>query len=50
MAMDQTASRGRQVSAPTQIPASGWKDVLARVYNNITEHRILAIEIGRAHV
>lgn len=46
MAMDQAASRGRQASAPTQIPASGWQDVLARVYNNITEHRILAIAAG----
>jgi membrane protein len=43
MAMDQAASRGRQAAAPAQIPASGWKDVLARVYDNITEHRILAI-------
>lgn len=46
MAMDQAASRGRQAAAPAEIPASGWKNVLARVYDNITEHRILAIAAG----
>ncbi|MGJ0506803.1 MAG: YihY/virulence factor BrkB family protein [Methylocystis sp.] len=51
MAMDQAASRqggerGRQASTPAQLPATGWKDVLLRVYENIAEHRILAIAAG----
>ncbi|WP_363349340.1 YihY/virulence factor BrkB family protein [Methylocystis echinoides] len=53
MAMDQASSsgrgaagRGRDASTPAEIPASGWMDVLGRVYNNIAEHRVLAIAAG----
>lgn len=38
--------RGRLASAPSDIPASGWKDILWRVYENLTEHRILAVAAG----
>ncbi|MGH6738971.1 MAG: YihY/virulence factor BrkB family protein, partial [Bradyrhizobium sp.] len=34
--------RGRSAEAPSQIPVRGWKDILLRVYNGITEDRILA--------
>ncbi len=39
-------NRGRSASAPSQIPWRGWKDILLRVYNNISEHRILANAAG----
>ena len=36
-------SRGRRASTPSEIPARGWKDILWRVYENINEHRIMAV-------
>lgn len=42
----QTDARGRRATTPAQIPAPGWKDVLSRVYDDIAEHRILAIAAG----
>lgn len=38
--------RGRAATAPSEIPARGWKDVLTRVYDDINQHRILAIAAG----
>lgn len=38
--------RGRAAAAPSEIPSRGWKDVLARVYDDINQHRILAIAAG----
>ena len=38
--------RGRSAEGPSQIPAVGWKDVLLRVYNGISEDRILANAAG----
>jgi membrane protein len=38
--------RGRTAAAPSEIPARGWKDVMWRVYNDISEHRIVAIAGG----
>jgi hypothetical protein len=38
--------RGRSASTPSEIPAKGWKDILWRVYSNLSEHRILAIAAG----
>src|SRR5262245_32869143 len=40
------AERGRRASAPTEIPAKGWKDVALRIYNGISEDRILALAAG----
>jgi membrane protein len=40
------AGRGRKASTPAEIPAKGWKDVLLRIYNGITEDRILALAAG----
>ena len=39
-------SRGRQASKPSDIPARGWKDILWRVYENINDHRIMAVAAG----
>ena len=38
--------RGRSATGPTEIPAKGWKDIALRIYNGITEDRILAIAAG----
>src|SRR5437660_11280475 len=41
-----TGKRGRGASTPSEIPARGWKDVLLRVYENLDEHRVIAIAAG----
>ena len=41
--------RGRQATTPSDIPASGWKDILLRVYANISKHRILALAAGMTY-
>jgi membrane protein len=38
--------RGRLASTPSEIPGRGWKDILLRVYHNISEHRIMALAAG----
>src|SRR5215469_6116644 len=40
------AARGRLAESPSQIPVRGWKDILWRVYNGISEDRILANAAG----
>jgi membrane protein len=40
--------RGRSAATPSDIPAQGWKDVLWRVYHNISENRVVAIGAGVA--
>ena len=43
---DDASGRGRSASAPSDIPVQGWKDILLRVYDNISEHRVIAIAAG----
>jgi membrane protein len=38
--------RGRAAETPSQIPVTGWKDIFWRIYQNVSEHRILAIAAG----
>jgi membrane protein len=38
--------RGRFAEEPSEIPALGWKDILLRVYNGISDDRILANAAG----
>src|SRR5262249_35905568 len=38
--------RGRPASTPSQIPRSGWKDILLRTYQQIDEDRLLATAAG----
>jgi membrane protein len=40
------SGRGRSATTPSEIPARGWKDIVLRVYKNISAHRILAISAG----
>ena len=41
--------RGRRATTPSEIPARGWKDILLRVYANISKHRILALAAGMTY-
>jgi membrane protein len=40
--------RGRQAETPTQIPAAGWRDVLTRVKDRITQDNVSLIAAGLA--
>src|SRR5262249_46217801 len=40
------ARRGRFAQGPSEIPVLGWKDILLRVYNSISDDRILANAAG----
>jgi membrane protein len=40
------ARRGRFAQGPSEIPVLGWKDILWRVYNGISDDRILANAAG----
>ena len=44
--LDNDPDRGRQASRPSDIPARGWKDILWRVYENVTNHRVMAVAAG----
>jgi membrane protein len=38
--------RGRFAEGPSEIPALGWKDILLRVYNGISDDRLIANAAG----
>jgi len=38
--------RGRLADSPTDMPSRGWKDVVLRVWQNISRHRVLSIAAG----
>jgi membrane protein len=38
--------RGRAAEKPSEVPAKGWKDVLWRVYAEMSEDRLLAVAAG----
>jgi membrane protein len=39
-------ARGRFAHDPSEIPVKGWRDILLRVYGNISDHRVLALAAG----
>jgi membrane protein len=41
--------RGRLADSPSDIPVRGWKDILLRMWQNISRHRVLAIAAGVAY-
>ena len=41
-----TSERGRDAETPAQIPASGWKDILKRTYEQVGKDRLLAVAAG----
>jgi membrane protein len=44
--MGDDEGRGRLASKPSDIPPRGWKDIVWRVYENINNHRIMAVAAG----
>ena len=40
------ADRGRGAQTPSEIPARGWKDILWRIYQNISEDRVVLVAAG----
>jgi membrane protein len=42
----QEDGRGRNATAPTDIPAPGWKDIFRRVYEEIGRDRVLLVAAG----
>ena len=48
-AMTDDDGRGRLATTPSEIPLRGWKDILLRVYSNVSEHRILALAAGMTY-
>jgi membrane protein len=47
--MAEGKDRGRTAASPSEIPARGWKDILLRVYANVSDHRILALAAGMTY-
>ena len=45
-ASEPGADRGRGARTPSEIPSHGWKDILVRVYENISKHRVILIAAG----
>ena len=41
--------RGRLAATPSDIPLRGWKDILLRLFDNISNHRILALAAGMTY-
>ena len=42
----QEHGRGRHAETPAQIPATGWKDVLWRTYEEFGKDRVMAVAAG----
>ncbi|WP_347336424.1 YihY/virulence factor BrkB family protein [Nitrobacter hamburgensis] len=40
---------GRSATTPSEIPSRRWKDILLRVYANVSEHRIFALAAGMTY-
>ena len=40
------AERGRQADTPSEIPASGWKDIGFRVFHDVSENRLVTVAAG----
>jgi membrane protein len=38
--------RGRAATKPSEIPAKGWKDILWRVYEEVSKDRVLSVAAG----
>jgi membrane protein len=38
--------RGRQADSPTEIPATGWKDILWRTYEEFGKDRVMSVAAG----
>ncbi len=45
----EEGDHGRSAASPSEIPARGWKDILVRVYGNVSSHRIMALAAGMTY-
>jgi membrane protein len=45
----EQGDRGRGAAKPSEIPARGWKDILLRVYANVSRHRVMALAAGMTY-
>ena len=43
------SERGRLAGTPSEIPAKDWKDILLRVYGNVSRHRVMALAAGMTY-
>jgi membrane protein len=48
-AATQEGDRGRSATTPSEIPARGWKDILLRVYANVSMHRVTTLAAGMTY-
>lgn len=46
LAQELADDRGRAADRPSEIPRRGWKDILWRVYEEISDDRLLAVAAG----
>jgi hypothetical protein len=42
----EESDRGRAATTPREIPAKGWKDILWRVYQEVSRDRVLSVAAG----
>ena len=42
----EESDRGRAATKPSEIPAKGWKDILWRVYQEVSGDRVLSVAAG----
>jgi membrane protein len=42
----EEGDRGRSATTPSEIPVKVWKDILFRVYENVSRHRVMALAAG----
>lgn len=45
-AEEHSDENGRSATTPSEIPAKGWKDILYRIWNSLSENRILLLAGG----
>src|SRR6185437_12528315 len=46
---ETAGDRGRLAATPSDIPPRGWKDILLRVYANVSKHRIMELAAGMTY-
>ena len=47
--LTEKGDRGREATADSDIPPRGWKDILLRIYVNVSKHRVLALAAGMTY-
>jgi membrane protein len=47
--LTENGDRGREPITAAEIPPRGWKDILMRIYANVSKHRLLALAGGMTY-